>query len=185
MSANLALRLPPDMRADLVAAANRNKRRSVSQEIVLRLRSTLIRDQEVERPRHIHALSEVVARIALGLEAWTKKQWNEDRYTQEKLSKGIDLLLYTYSCGEAVVPPAVRAAAARNPEDTFFAERLGELVAGGIISALKRPPTPEAETRRLMEQGSPPMYYPESWRQDWEIEQDLRGLTRPVRRKHR
>jgi hypothetical protein len=123
----------------------------------------------------------------LGLEAWTKRPWNDDRYTQEKLSKGIDLFLYTYSRGEAVVPPAVRAAAARNPEDTFFAERLGEMVAGGIIASLKLPRTkpPDMETRRLMEQGRPPMYYPESWRQDWEIEQDLRGFTRPVRRKHK
>jgi hypothetical protein len=186
-SANLALRLPPWLRAKVVAAANRNKRRSVSEEIVLRLNSTFLRDrEEVDRPRHVSALSEVVARIAMRLEAWTQRPWNEDRYTQEKLSKGIDLFLYTYSRGEAVVPPAVRAAAVRNPEDTFFAERLGEMVATGIISSLKLPRRPpEMEERRLMEQGRPPMYYPERWQQDWEIEQDLRGFTKPVRRKHK
>jgi len=187
-SANLALRLPPSMRANLIAAANRNKRRSVSEEIVRRLQSTLVRDRdEADRPRHIQALSEVVARIALGLEARTGLPWNDDRYTQEQLSKGIDFLLYTYSRGKAVVPPAVRAEAARNPEDTFFTERLGEMVAGGIISLLKLPPKPpDIETLRLMEQGRPPMYYPESWWTLWELEQSLRGFsTRSPRRRHK
>ena len=184
-SANLALRLPPSMRANLIAAANRNKRRSVSEEIVRRLHSTLVRDRgEADRPRHIRALSEAVARIVLGLEARTGLPWNDDRYTQEQLSKGIDLLLYTYSRGKAVVPPAVRAEAARNPEDTFFTERLGQTVAGGVISLLKLPPKPpEMEELRLMEQGKPPMYYPESWWTLWELEQALRA--RPPRRKHK
>ena len=187
-SANLALRLPPSMRVALIAAANRNMRRSVSEEIVRRLQSTLIRDRgEADRPRHIQALLEVVARIALGVEAWTELPWNDDRYTQEQLSKGIDSLLYTYSRGKAVVPPAVRAEATRNPEDTFFTERLGEMVAHGIISYLKLPPKPpETEERRLMEQGSPPMYYPEHWWTLWELEQSLRGFSaKSPRRKHK
>jgi hypothetical protein len=176
------------MRANLVAAANRNKRRSVSEEIVRRLYSTLLRDRaEADWPRHIQALSQVVVRIALGLEARTGLPWNDDRYTQEQLSKGIDLLLYTYSRGKAVIPPAVRAEAARNPEDTFFIERLGESVAAGIISLLKLPPKPPGmEERRLMEQGRPPMYYPESWETLWELEQSLRGFTaQSPRRRHK
>jgi len=181
-SDTLSLRLPKDMRVALAAAATRNKRRSVSEEIVLRLRSTLVRDRvEDDRPRHIRALLEVVARIALGLEIRTGRPWVDDRYTQEQLSKGIDLFLYTYSRGEAVVPPAVRAEAARNPEDSFFIERLGVLVAGGIISLLKLPPKPPEYDL------GPGIYYPESWWQFWELEQDLRRFTGPksLRRKHK
>jgi hypothetical protein len=176
------------MRVALIAAANRNRRRSVSEEIVLRLYSTLVRDRgEADWPRHIQALSQVVVRIALGLEARTELPWNDDRYTQEQLSKGIDFFLYTYSRGKAVVPPAVRAVAIRNPEDTFFTERLGESVAAGIISLLKLPPKPpDTEERRRMEQGTPPMYYPESWWTLWELEQSLRGFSaRSPRRKHK
>ena len=176
-SANLSLRLPPYMRVALAAAATKNKRRSVSEEIVLRLRSTLLRDRgEADQPRHIQDLLTVVAWIALGLEAWTKLPWNEDRWTQEQLSKGVDLFLHTYSQGKAVVPPAVRAEAARNPEDSFFTERLGESVAGGIISSLRLPQKPP-ETDL-----GPDMHYPESWRQRWEIDQRLRKFTRRKRK---
>jgi hypothetical protein len=189
-SANLALRLPPSMRANLIAAANRNKRRSVSEEIVRRLQSTLVRDRnEADRPRHIQALSEVVARIALGLEARTGLPWNDDRYTQEQLSKGMDFFLYTYSRGESVVPLAVTAEAARVPAEArgHYVAQLGESVAGGIISLLKLPPKPpDIETLRLMEQGRPPMYYPESWWTLWELEQSLRGFsTKSPRRRHK
>jgi Arc-like DNA binding dprotein len=170
-SATLSLRLPKDMREALAAAATRNKRRSVSEEIVLRLRSTLGRD-EVERPRHIRALSDVVARIAMGLEGRTKRPWIEDRYTQAQLSKGIDLFLYTYSRGEAAVPPSVRAEAVRNPEDTFFVERFGELIAGGIIAMLSFPPEPP--TTKL----PPGEHYPEGWRPFWQLEQDLKSKGR-------
>jgi len=180
-SATLSLRLPKGMRVSLAAAATRNKRRSVSEEIVLRLRSTLVRDRgEDDQPQHVRPLSKVVALIALGLEARTKLRWNEDRYTQEQLSKGIDLFLRTYSRGEAVVPPAVRAEAARNPADTFLIERLGELVAGGIIALLKFPPKPPEQDL------GPGMHYPESWWSLWETEQDLRGFTdKSPRRKHK
>src|SRR5262245_17018690 len=189
-SANLALRLPPSMRTALAAAATKNKRRSVSEEIVLRLRSTLVRDRgEADWPRHIQALSQEVARIAVGLEARTRLPWNDDRYTQEQLSKGIDLFLYTYSRGKSVVPPAVTAEAARVPAEArgHYVAQLGESVAGGIISLLKLPPKPpEMEELRLMEQRKPPMYYPESWWSLWQREQDLRGFTvRSPRRKHK
>jgi len=175
-SATLSLRLPKDMREALAAAATRNKRRSVSEEIVRRLRSTLVRDRdEANRPPHIRALSQVVARIAFGLEQRTKQIWIEDRYTQEQLSKAIDFFLRTYSRGAAVVPPAVRAEAARNPEDTFFVERLGELVAGGIISLLQLPPKPPEKDM------GPGAYYPEGWWSLWALEKDL--TQKPRRRK--
>jgi hypothetical protein len=173
-SATLSLRLPKHMRQALAAAATRNKRRSVSQEIVLRLNSTLIRDRdEADRPRHIRALSEVVARIALGLEGRTKRRWVEDRYTQEQLSQGIDLLLYTYSHGEAVVPPSITAEAARDPDPTHFVARLGAIVAGGVIASLKAAPEPP-EPELL----PPDSYYPESWSSLWQLEQHL-NLRKP------
>jgi hypothetical protein len=181
-SATLSLRLPKDMRVALAAVATRNKRRSVSEEIVLRLHSTLVRDREEDdRPRHVRALSEIVAQIALILEkAWTERPWNDDRYTQGQLSKGIDFFLRTYSRGEAVVPPKVAAAAKNDPADVYFAERLGELVAGGIIASLKLPPKPPEK------ELGPGVYYPESWWRLWQLEQDLRGFTaRSLRRKHK
>jgi hypothetical protein len=175
-SATLSLRLPKDMRVALVAAATRNKRRSVSEEIVYRLRSTLVRDK-ADRPPHIRALSETVARIALGLERRTERLWIEDRYTAEQLSKGIDLLLYTYSRGEVVVPPAVTAEAeARVPADAreHYVAQLGETVAGGVISSLKATPKP-------LEGSWPDLHYPENWWPLWQIEQDL--TLKPRRKK--
>jgi hypothetical protein len=114
----------------------------------------------------------VVARIALGLEQRTGRPWIEDRYTQEQLSKGIDLFLYTYSHGEVVIPPAVTTEAARDPTDTFFVERLGESVAGGIIALIKS--TPEPPQKEL----GPGVYYPESWWGPWQLEQDLKPRRR-------
>jgi hypothetical protein len=179
-SATLSLRLPKDMRVALAAAATRNKRRSVSEEIVFRLRATLVRDRaEADRPPHIRATSEAVARIALGLEQRTERLWVEDRYTQEQLSKGVDLLLYTYSRGEAVVPPAVIAEAearVRVPVEAreHYVAGLGETVAGGVISMLKATPEP-------LEKSWPDLHYPESWWPLWQIEQDL--TSKPRRRK--
>ena len=171
--ATLSLRLPPHIRVALVDAARKNRRRSLSEEIMMRLNSTLARDRgEANRPRHIRALSEVVARIALGLEGRTKRSWVEDRYTQEQLSKAIDLFLRTYSRGEAVTPPSVSAEAARNPEDTFFAARLGETVAGGIIAFLQMPPEPPKK------ELGPGMHYPEIWWAAWQIERDLKPRGR-------
>jgi hypothetical protein len=178
--ATLSLRLPTRIQAELVAAKEKNKRRSLSEEIMIRLDSTLARDRGEDRPRHIRALSEVVARLALALEGRTKRSWVEDRYTQQQLSKAIDLFLYTYSRGEAVVPPTISAAASRDPADTFFADRLGESIAGGIISLLQMPPKPPEteEEIRLMKQGNRPIYYPESWWGPWQLEQDLKPRKR-------
>jgi hypothetical protein len=177
-SATLSLRLPPDMRTALAAAATRNKRRSVSDEIVRRLRSTLTRDRdEAERPPHIRALAESVARIALGLERRTERRWVEDRYTQEQLSKGIDMFLYAYSRGESVVPPAVvTEVETRIPAEArgYYATQLGESEAGAVIASLKAVPKPHGVS-------SPDIHYPESWWPLWQIEQDL--TLKPRRRK--
>jgi hypothetical protein len=157
------------MRVALVAAAKKNKRRSLSEEIMFRLRSTLGRDQnDVDRPRHIKALSEVVARIALDLERTTDCPWIENRYTSDQLSKGIELFIYHYSRGGITVPPAVAAAAESWPpekRDTYPAE-LGETVAGGVISLLHGIPEPP--------KLQPGAYYPESWRAYWQLAQDLK-----------
>jgi hypothetical protein len=165
--ATMTFRLPLNMRAALKMAARR-KRRTLSEEIVIRLSTSLNRDRrEDSRPPHIRALAEAVARTAFVLEQRTKLLWIEDRYTQEQLSKGVDFFLRTYSRGEAVVPPAITAEAAKNPADTFFVDRLGEMVAGGIIAFLKFPPAPP-ETDL-----GPGIEYPEEWRSTWWIEENL------------
>jgi hypothetical protein len=169
--ATLSLRLPPHIRVRLVAAAKENRRRSLSEEILIRLNFTFLNDRdEVNRPRHIRALSEEVARIALGVEEETKRPWNEDRYTQQQLSKGIDRFLYKYSRGEAVIPPSVSAEAARNPEDTFFVDGLGIRIADGIITSQKTTPEPPKEVGGLQ--------YPSSYWGPWQIEQDLKPKER-------
>jgi hypothetical protein len=148
-----------------VAAAKKNRRRSLSEEILIRLNFTLAYDrEEANRPRHIRALGEEVARIALGVEEETKRLWIEDRYTQQQLSKAIDRFLYKYSRGEAVVPPAIKAEAARNPEGTVFVDRLGERIADGMIASQKTVPEPP----------EPGLQYPSSYWAPWEIERDLK-----------
>jgi hypothetical protein len=177
--ATLSLRLPTRIQAELVAAKEKNNR-SLSEEIMVRLNSTLARDRGEDRPRHIRALSEVIARLALALEGRTKRSWVEDRYTQQQLSKAVDLFLYTYSRGEAVIPPTVSAAATRDLADTSFADRLGESIAGGIISLLQMPPKPPEteEEFRLMKQGNPPIHYADNWWGLWQLEQDLKPRKR-------
>jgi hypothetical protein len=155
------------MRVHLADVA-RKKGMSLSEDIVNRLRASLNRDhREDTRPPHVRALSAVVARIAVALEQRTKLLWIEDRYTQEQLSKGVDFFLRTYSRGETAVPPAVAADAAKNPADTYFVDRLGESVAGGIIAFLQFPPAPP-ETDL-----GPGIEYPDYWRSAWHIERDL------------
>jgi hypothetical protein len=164
--ATMTFRLPPYMRVLLAAAAER-KERTLSEEIVIRLDASLKRDRkEASWPLHIRGLSKVVAQIAFALEQRTKLPWIGDRYTQEQLSKAIDLFLYTYSCGEAAVPSAVAAEAARTA-DTLLVDRLGQITAGGIIALLKFPPEPP-ETD--MGEG---MHYPEEWLGPRHLEQNL------------
>jgi hypothetical protein len=159
------------MRLALVAATKKNKRRSLSEEIMLRLRSTLRRDgNDADRPRHITALSEVVARIALDLEGVTNCPWIENRYTADQLSKGIELFIYHFSRGEITVPPTVAAAAESWPpekRDTYPGQ-LGEMVTGAIISLVHRKPEPPKQ------QWPPGAHYPDSWRAYWQLEQDLK-----------
>jgi hypothetical protein len=153
----LSLRLPASMRVALESAAK--GRRSLGGEIEARLNASLAKDRkELMRSTHIVGLAEVVARTALGVERRTKRQWNMDRYTQLQLSKAIDLILYTYSSGEVVVPPAV----------TADADHLGESVAGGMLSSLDYAPEPPAKDI------GPDMYYPEEWWGQWQLNQNLR-----------
>jgi hypothetical protein len=125
--ATMTFRLPPGMRVALKAAADK-KERTLSEEIVIRLRASLTRDRKEDSwPLHIRGLSKVVAQIAFALEQRTKRPWVEDRYTQEQLSKAVDLFLHTYSRGEAAVPPAVAAEADRTA-DTLLVDRLAEIL---------------------------------------------------------
>jgi hypothetical protein len=168
------------MRATLAAAAKENNRRSLSEEILFRLRSTLRRDRsDADRP-HIMALKEAVALIAQDLERMTERAWVADRYTSEQLSKGIELLIYTCSRGESAVPPAVAEAARDWPpeeRDTYPAQ-LGEMVAGWIISLLKRAPEPLPQKGRVLEplpqKSGPRIFRPEILRRLWQVEHDLK-----------
>lgn len=172
-SRTFSLRVPPDMWKALSEAAKKSGSRSTSEEIVARLRWSLGRDRS-DRPRHIRALAEVVARIALGLEQKTGRLWIEDRYTAEQLSKGVSLFSYTYSRGERVIPPAVTAAAQAMPLEMpdMYADQLGETEAGGIISLLKSTPAPPQQEWPITPLGYR-IYYPESWWAPWQLEQDL------------
>jgi len=178
-SATLSLRLPPDMRTALAAAAGRNKRRSLSEEIAVRLRFTLARDRGPDRPAHIKALAETVILAALGIERATKCSFTEDRYTAERLAEAVELLLWHYSPRtEAVVPPAVVEAAKTMPPPVrdSYAARLGTSEAGAVIAMLENTPEPP-------EQKWPPgIYYPESWWGPWQVREHLRP-SKPRRHK--
>jgi hypothetical protein len=174
-SATLSLRLPPDMRTALVAASERNKRPSLSEEIVLRLRSTLGRDRNADRPRHIKALAEMIVLAALGIERVTGRPFNEDRYTALELAKAIDLLLRQYSPKtEAVVPPAVVAAAKAMPAQMSgaYPTQIGVIEAGAVISQLESTPNPPV--RKL----PPGIYYPESLWGAWQVRENLKPRRR-------
>ncbi len=179
-SATLSLRLPPYLRAALVTAAERNKRRSLSEEIMFRLRSTFDRDRDADRPRRIKALSEMVELVALGIEQATERRFNEDRYTAEQLAKAVELLLWKYSPQaeaapqtKAEIPPAVVKAANTMPaqvRDTY-PDQLGVIEAGAIIALLEgrlRPPHPDIKAEHW-----PPKGYPESWLALWQARNDL------------
>jgi hypothetical protein len=173
--ATLTFRLPPSMRVALTAAAKKKGRRSLGEEIVIRLDASLRRNRKEDSwPLHIRALSKVVAQIAFALEQRTKLPWIEDRYTQEQLSKAIDLFLWTYSRGEAATPPAVNAEAARNPTDTMLVDRLGEIVAGGVIAWLKSIPEPlPQEALAKIKYSDEEIEYPEAWWSFWNTERNL------------
>jgi hypothetical protein len=186
-SSTFSLRVPPDMWIALSEAAKRNKRRSTSEEIVQRLRGTLIRDRsDADRPRHIRALSETIARTALGVEQKTERAWIENRYTAEQLLKAITLFIHTYSHGDNEIPPAVTAAVEALPaeiRDTYdYAARLGESVASGIISLMKSTPAPPKQEWPVTSLGYQ-IYYPESWWGPWQLEQDLKPTPKSRRKK--
>ena len=170
----LSLRLPSSMRGALEAAAKR-KELSLSAEIEARLDASLkLNRRKASQPLHVRALADVVAQIAFALEQRTKLPWIEDRYTQEQLSKAIDLFLWTYSRGEVATPPAVNAEAARNPTDTMFVDRLGEIVAGGVIAWLKSRPEPlPQKALGKIKYSDEEIEYPEAWWSFWNTEQNL------------
>jgi len=178
-STTLSLRVPPYIRTALMTAAATNKR-SLNGEIMLRLRSTLSRDRGADRPRHIRALSEMIALTAEGIERATRRQFNEDRYTAEQLAKGVELLLWKYSPQakaapqtKAVVSPPVIAAAKTMGHS--YPDHLGVIEAGAVIALLEgRLGPPEAE-----EKGHwPPKGYPESMWGFWRVRDDLKPRKR-------
>jgi hypothetical protein len=145
-----------------------------------RTRSDIVRDalnywirrhRSAERPRHIGAFAELVARVTLAIEHKTKRHLNEDRYTATQVAAAIELLLWQYSPrSKAAAPPAVAAAAKAMPAQArdAYPSQLGAIEAGAIIAQLEsvpQPPTrPEPPTR----------HYPEDWQALWYIRADLK-----------
>ena len=139
---------------------------------MLRLRSTLGRDRDSDRQRHIKALSETIELAALGIERMTERRFTEDRYTAEQLVKALDLLLWQYSPKTEAVPPPAVVAAAKTLGDP---SQLGVIEAGAVIALLEgRLGPPEAE-----EEGHwPPKDYHESLWGLWRVRDDLKPRKR-------
>jgi hypothetical protein len=181
-SKTLSLRIQPHLRAALAAAAKKNKR-SLNKEIRDRLSSS---HRDVDRPQHIKALSEIIARMASHIERVTGCQFNENRYTAEHLTKAIELLLWKYSPQaeaaaqtKAAIPPAVAAAAKTMPapmRDTY-SDQLGVAEAGAMIALLE-------STQPLLghEEHWPPGRLPEGTTYPWDFWQ-IREHLNPRRRK--
>jgi hypothetical protein len=154
-----------------MTAAAENKR-SLNGEIMLRLHSTLRRDRDSHRQRHIKALSEMIELAALGIERSTERRFTEDRYTAEQLVKALDLLLWQYSPKTEAVPPPAVVAAAKTLGDP---SQLGVIEAGTVIALLDgRLGPPGTEDLRLW----PPNNYPESMWGLWQVRNDLKPRKR-------
>jgi len=181
--ATLSLRLPKDLREDLLNAAERNKRRSVSEEIFLRLQSTLVRDRgAAERPPHIAALLEGIANVVARIEKVTQREWHQDQFTAEHVGKGISQWIKEIRAFREFsppdkpldIPPAAVAVAKSRPYLSLpgYLDHLGEFEANIVATAILGTPEPGPSSR--VEEGR----YPNSWWSYWRIRDVLLTLRK-------
>jgi hypothetical protein len=138
-----------------------------------------------DRPSHISALAEIVARAAEAIERKTRCRFTADRYTAAEIAKAVELLLWQYSPQtKAVVPRAVAAAVRSMPADMpaelkdDYVSRLGANEAGAIIAQLENVPKPPREAERVRFFEGRRIFYPETWLGLWHIRNDLKSRRR-------
>ena len=142
----IPVRVDPRIKQALERAAVKN-RRSLTQEIERRLAASLGEGHQA----HIRALIEAVGSLAKELERRTSKRWIADVFTAQALSAATDRLLFHFGRqGVAVVPAAIKAAAAKRPaaerESYCTPKSLGESEAGMLIAMIEGAHAPGAET---------------------------------------
>jgi hypothetical protein len=173
------------LREALLDAAERNNRKSVSEEIFRRLQFTLNRDRvAAERPPHIAALLDGIAKVVARIEKVTQREWHQDQFTAEHVGKGISQWIREIRAFREFsppdkpldIPPAAAAVAKSRPYLQLpYLDHLGEFEAtleAGVILG-----TPEPGPSSRVEEGR----YPESWWPYWRIRDAL--LTLPKGRK--
>lgn len=141
----IPVRVDPRIKQALERAAVKN-RRSLTQEIERRLAASLGEGHQA----HIRALIEAVGSLAKELERRTSKRWIADVFTAQALSAAVDRLLFHFGRqGVAVVPAAIKAAAAKRPaaerESYCTPKSLGESEAGMLIAMIEGAYAPAAE----------------------------------------
>src|SRR5262245_35272367 len=140
-TATLTTRITPETRAALERAAKKRRPRpiSLSQEVEHRLDSSIRRDREHDRKRHIRALAEAVALVTEGVESATEKRWLDDTFTGDALRHAIEFFVFHFAPhGTLEVPAKVKAAASKVPpasrDRCLTPIEVGQHEAGWVIS---------------------------------------------------
>jgi hypothetical protein len=165
-TATLTTRITPVTRAALDRAARKGSR-SLSQEVEHRLDSSIRRDHDHNRQRHVRGLAETIAILTHWVEGATQKRWIDDAFTAEALRRAIEFLVFHFGApGEPEVPASVKDAAARVPpearDQSLTPSGIGRAEAGRLISWIEMNLNEGGRLSRL----PPPRirtYVPEEW----------------------
>jgi hypothetical protein len=135
-------RIRSDTRKQLDRAA-RQKDRSLSQEVEIRLRESFNKEGNI--PSHIQSLSLAISSLAMDIESRTGESWREDAFTCDALRNGVEFLIASLAPGGEIVASAhLMKSVARSPssfQETFRDPALlGCFLAGALIHAIENAP---------------------------------------------
>jgi hypothetical protein len=169
LSTPLSIRMPPEMRAQLEAAA-RKSGRSISQELLTRLNDALKKDRNKAADPAMRALCFLFSSLAYSVH-WNMPNWRSDPYLFRAIKIGICKLLDALEpTGEMKLPDFWRAYAEMPiAEGVSGNEKMMKAVRDSILPAIQSPETMAeyALQQTLRAYASP---RPENW-------EALRGLA--------
>jgi len=184
-SAVLTTRITPETRTDLDRAAKRSGR-SLSQEVEVRLRSSIEKVRSIDRSRHIRALGEAVMLVARYIERATEKHWHEDAFTGQAIRQGCEFLNSHFAPrGTPTTPVSIAEAAARRPGGKAGdAHLVGCTEAGKVISMIESWSNRSFQDEVVASARSTGGYFPEEWRLHEQLFRELgSGWGRAQQRK--
>jgi hypothetical protein len=173
-TATLSTRITEETRKALDLAA-REHGISLSQEVEIRLQSSLARDQRED----VQALGEVLVLVLQLVERATGKKWLDDAFTSHALRVAITMLLNHFGPREPpVVPPGVEKAATAMPAP--FAQQystpqgVGETEAGRVITMIESWTFHDIDkvqqaVSKVRDSGVPRAHAPYQWRDHWQL----------------